>query len=221
MIKPIGIIETPFKQKLGIPRQSLLSPSAKGEIILSHEFRREDCLRELDTFSHLWILFLFSEANSWRTTISPPKLRGQKRIGVFATRSPHRPNHIGMSVLKLDRICEQNIIHVSGVDLLDQTPILDIKPYIPKWDSVSEANQGWMDNYQDQSLEVVFSLDSSSQMLLDQNLELKNLLIETLASDPRPTNLLNEKVFKQQILGFDIHWHFNEDHIVVNYISQP
>ena len=218
-ITPIGCIHTPFKQKLGIPRQPGLSQSAQGLIELTTEFRREDCLRELQSFSHLWITFLFSEAKNWKPTISPPRLEGKKKVGVFASRSPHRPNNLGLSVVKLLEVTDDFLIRVSGVDMLDQTPIIDIKPYLPQWDSISDATQGWTTLDQKKELQVIFELDQKSEEILQKNPNLGAILKESLASDLRPTTQLNSKIFKQKIMDFDVEWNVIDQTLFIRTIS--
>lgn len=185
-VSPIGIIETPFEQKLGVPRQPNLCPNVRAKIVLNPQFRREDTLRSLESFSHLWLLYQFNQSDSWRETIKPPRLGGKEKVGVFASRAPHRPNQIGFSVVKLEEIDSDQIIHVSGIDILDRTPLIDIKPYLPLWDSIPEANNGWVDKTPKlEALKVDFSLIEKD--ILDQlSGEQKALLEETLCWDPRP-----------------------------------
>lgn len=206
-ISPIGIIHTPFDQKLGIPRQPNLCPSVKGEIHLIPSLKREDTLRELDSFSHLWLLYQFHHSDSWRETIKPPRLGGKEKVGVFATRAPHRPNGIGFSVVKLEGIDENLIIHVSGLDILNQTPLLDIKPYLPMWDNIPEANNGWVDRTKKlERLCVDFSSLSKDdiQSLGTENL---TLLEETLCWDPRPAYTKDEgRTFIHQVGKMEVTW---------------
>ena len=148
---PIAHIHNDFKSKFGIPRQSGLVPGVKACIVFCPEFRNAEALRGLEEFSHIWLLWDFSEAHStgagWSPTVRPPRLGGNRRMGVWATRSPFRPNNIGLSCVRLIGI-EHNspegpVLHVEGADLLDGTPILDIKPYLPFTDSHPEASAGW------------------------------------------------------------------------------
>ena len=150
--RPIAHIHTGFPEKFGIPRQSLLVPDAKGKIIFEPEFRHPDILRGLEGFDYLWISFVFSEnvRTKWNATVTPPKLGGRERKGVFATRSPFRPNPLGLSCVKLEGVTYEekygNVINVSGVDMLDGTPILDIKPYIAYADAHPEARAGFVED---------------------------------------------------------------------------
>lgn len=188
-LQPIAYIRSDFKEKFGIPRQSGRAPSLQAEIIFLPEFRVSDALRGIDGFSHLWLLFDFSLAHreSWSPTVRPPRLGGNERVGVFASRSPFRPNPIGLSCVKLLRIekrkDEGEVLIVSGADLLDGTPILDIKPYLPFADCVTEATGGYASAHENHALQVEFP-----QTLLDKIPEEKRQgLIECLTDDPRPS----------------------------------
>ncbi|RYE65209.1 MAG: tRNA (N6-threonylcarbamoyladenosine(37)-N6)-methyltransferase TrmO [Rhizobiaceae bacterium] len=145
----IGVVHTPFREKFGIPRQPGLVSAAKGVIKVLDKPDLKTALRSLEEFSHLWIVFVFHEhgGKSWKPSIRPPRLGGSKKVGVLASRSPHRPNPIGLSAVSIERIDLEATggpeIHVSGVDLLDGTPVLDLKPYIPYADSLPAANAGW------------------------------------------------------------------------------
>ena len=150
-MKMIGRIHTDFATKFGIPRQSGLVPELKGEIVLEPEYRNPDAVRGLEEFSHLWLVWEFSKAvrSDWSPTVRPPRLGGNQRVGVFATRSPFRPNPIGLSCVRLERIdledSRKPVILVSGVDMMDGTPIYDIKPYLPYADSHPGAKGGFTD----------------------------------------------------------------------------
>ncbi len=148
-MRPIATIRTGFPGKFGIPRQSGLVPDLKGTIVFNPEFRNADSLRGLEGFSHIWLIWEFSEAKreQWSPTVRPPRLGGNTRLGVFATRSPFRPNPIGLSCVRLDSIelntPEGPVLHVSGPDLMEGTPIYDIKPYIPYTDCIQDATSGF------------------------------------------------------------------------------
>ena len=188
-IRPVARIYTDFKEKFGIPRQSGRAPSAEGRIVFEREFRVPEALRELDGFSHLWLIFDFSEAHrgGWSPTVRPPRLGGNRRVGVFASRSPFRPNPLGLSCVKLERIehtaDEGDILIVSGCDLLDGTPIFDIKPYIPSADIRAEAVGGYAEEFTEYHLEVIFP----DELLADIPEEKRAALTEALADDPRPS----------------------------------
>lgn len=188
-MKIIGHIETDFKEKFGIPRQSGLVAESKGRILFEKEYNVPEAFRGLEDFSHIWVLWQFSEAvrETWSPTVRPPLLGGNRRMGVFATRSPFRPNSVGLSALKLDRVeiteKEGVVLHVSGADLLDGTPIYDIKPYLPYADSIPDAVGGFTETLEERRLEVIFP----DALLEKINADKKSALIEVLAADPRPS----------------------------------
>jgi len=187
-LQPIATIRTGFPAKFGIPRQSGLVPELKGTIVFNTEFRNPDALRGLDGFSHIWLIWEFSEAvrEDWSPTVRPPRLGGNARMGVFATRSPFRPNPIGLSCVKLESIeistPQGPILHVSGADLMDGTPIYDIKPYIPYTDCVPHATAGFTGQVSMHKLDVIIP-----EQLLDKiKPETLSALRGILAQDPRP-----------------------------------
>ena len=188
LIHPIARIHTDFPCKFGIPRQSGLVPSMKSRIVFEPEYRNPDALKGLEDFSHLWLIWEFSEAirETWSPTVRPPRLGGNIRKGVFATRSPFRPNPIGLSCVKLSEIqwntSDDPVLVVFGADLMNQTPIYDIKPYIPFADSHPEATGGFADTHRDHRLHVEFA-ESLKALVPEEHL---NALIEVLALDPRP-----------------------------------
>lgn len=186
----IGYIRNDYKEKFGIPRQSGLNISAVSFVELVPPFNQAEAFRGLSGFSHIWLLWDFSQAGrgGFTATVKPPKLGGNARMGVFATRSPYRPNHIGLSSVKLDEIVTDemsgcvNGLLVSGADLLDGTPIYDIKPYLPYTDSHPDAEGGWTDTLDIQRLEVVFPEELMSRIPKDK----RAALLDALAEDPRP-----------------------------------
>ena len=159
---PVAVMKSCFRTKFGIPRQPGLVPEALGEIEFIPPFNQENVVRGLSAFSHIWVLFVFDKSirEHWKATVRPPRLGGDKRVGVFASRSPFRPNPIGLSVVKLNEIVCKNgrvVLKVQGVDILDGTPILDVKPYIPYCDSHPDAIGGYADSEPPVQLEVEFS----------------------------------------------------------------
>lgn len=188
-MKIIGHIETDFKEKFGIPRQSGLVKESKGRILFEKEYNIPEAFRGLENFSHIWVLWQFSEAvrESFTPTVRPPLLGGNRRMGVFATRSPFRPNSIGLSALKLDRVDvtekEGVVLYVSGADLLDGTPVYDIKPYLPYADSIPDAAGGFTDSLEERHLEV----DFPDELLVKVREDKRSSLIAVLAADPRPS----------------------------------
>lgn len=187
-IIPIATIRTGFATKFGVPRQSGLVPELKGTIVFNPEYRNPDALRGLEGFSHIWLIWEFSEAvrEDWSPTVRPPRLGGNTRMGVFATRSPFRPNPIGLSCVKLDSIelstPDGPILHVSGADLMDGTPIYDIKPYIPYTDCQPNATEGFTGSVEMHRLNVVIPTQMASK-IKPQTLD---ALRGILAEDPRP-----------------------------------
>lgn len=188
-MKPIAHIYTDFKTKFGLPRQSGLIKDITGKIVFEKQYSVPEAFKGLEDFSHIWLLWEFSEAHkeSWRPTVRPPLLGGNKRIGVFATRSPFRPNSIGLSCVKLEKIeYDKNlgtILYVSGCDIMNGTPIYDIKPYLPYCDSIPDAVGGFTESLGDRKLEV----DISEDLLVRVPAEKQKELIGVLSGDPRPS----------------------------------
>lgn len=188
-MKIIGHIETDFKEKFGIPRQSGLVKESRGRIVFEKEYNVHEAFRGLENFSHIWVLWQFSEAvrEGWSPTVRPPLLGGNKRMGVFATRSPFRPNSVGLSALKLEGVefseKEGVVLHVCGADILDGTPIYDIKPYLPYADSIPDAVGGFTESLEERRLEVEFPSD----LLERVNEGKREALKAVLAADPRPS----------------------------------
>ncbi len=206
-IKPIAYIKTDFEDKFGIPRQSGRAKSLMGKIVFLPEYRNPDALRALSGFSHIWLLFDFSLSHrtEWSPTVRPPRLGGNMRVGVFASRSPFRPNPIGLSCVKLESISktetEGDVLVVSGIDLLNNTPIYDIKPYVPHADCRPEAVGGYSDEVQDVCLEVVFPKELLFKLPADK----QKAAIECLAEDPRPAYQNDEtRTYSMRYAAFDI-----------------
>ena len=214
-IKVIAKIETDFKEKFGIPRQSGLAESAIGKIVFEPEFRNADALRGLEGYSHLWIIWQFSEAvrDTWSPTVRPPRLGGNERMGVFATRSPFRPNSLGMSCVKIDRIDFDKVeIHVSGVDMLDGTPIFDIKPYLPFVDSKENAAGGFADEHKEYALDVCIK----SELLEKIPKKHRKTVTEILAEDPRPSYQNDaDRVYGMKFADFNIKFSVSEGVLTV------
>lgn len=208
-MKPVAIIHTPFKEKFGIPRQPGVVCSARGVIELLAPFDRSEMLKGLDAFSHLWIVWQFHAVppGQWKPTVRPPRLGGNKRVGVFASRSPFRPNPIGISALKLDSM-EGSSIRVSGVDMMDGTPILDIKPYVPYSDCIPGATQGFAKGPPDSLLQVTFSATAETQLLQYDNAEeLRWLIVGLLQIDPRPAyKQRQDGEYGFRLQDFDLRW---------------
>jgi tRNA-Thr(GGU) m(6)t(6)A37 methyltransferase TsaA len=205
-ILPIAVIRTEFPEKFGIPRQSGLASSLRGRIVFNEGYKDPSALRGLESFSHLWLIWEFSSNrhSDWHPTVRPPRLGGNATMGVFATRSPYRPNPLGLSCVELDRIeystAEGPIIYVRGADLMDGTPIYDIKPYIRYADSRPDAVCGYADEIPQKTLEVVMS--EAVRMELGDKAE---AAVEILAYDPRPSYQNGpERVYGLSYAGYDI-----------------
>ncbi len=206
-MKIIGHIKTDFKEKFGIPRQSGLVKESTGKIVFEKEYNVPEAFRGLEDFSHIWVLWQFSEAvrDNWSPTVRPPLLGGNKRMGVFATRSPFRPNSVGLSALKLENVefspKEGVILHVSGADLLDGTPIYDIKPYLPYADSIPDAIGGFTENLEERKLEVKFP----AELLQKVREEKRTALKAVLQADPRPSYQNDpERVYGMSFADYEV-----------------
>ena len=217
-MKIIGHIRTDFPSKFGIPRQSGLIETLKGKIILEPEYRNPQVYKGIEQFSHIWLLWEFSEAQKehWSATVKPPRLGGKTRMGVFATRSPFRPNNIGLSCVKLDRVemdeKDGPVLWVAGVDLLDGTPIYDIKPYIPLTDCHPEASEGYTKETKIHELKVEFP----EELLNQYPEEKRQAVLGILAQDPRPTYFQDsERVYGVPFAGFDVKFKVDGDTLVV------
>ncbi len=207
------VIHSCFAEKFGIPRQPGLAPHAVGTLELFHDYGREEMVKELEQFSHVWITFLFHRvvAEGWRGTVRPPWLGGQKRVGVFASRSPHRPNFLGMSVVRLERVRREKkhfLLDLSGVDMLDQTPVVDIRPYLPYSDCIADARGG----YTAPTPTVTVTLSPQANIFCMEyeqkyDRKLKELLLEVIGQDPRPSSQKGEdKVYG--VLLWDVNCRF-------------
>lgn len=220
--KVIAKIKSDFPDKFGIPRQSGILKSLHSAIRFEPEFRNADALRGLDGFSHLWILWIFSEnvRNEWKPTVRPPRLGGNKRLGVFATRSSFRPNPLAMSCVKIEEIrtdAENGPeIIVSGADLMDGTPIVDIKPYLPYADAIPEAKGGFAEAVRRKFLNVIAPEDILNKI----SKEKQDALMEILAQDPRPAYQEDpERIYGFAFADREIKFRVFEDNIELISIS--
>nr|WP_320191814.1 tRNA (N6-threonylcarbamoyladenosine(37)-N6)-methyltransferase TrmO [uncultured Desulfobacter sp.] len=230
-IEPIGVIHTCFKEKFGIPRQPNLADKAPGMLEFFPEYARPEAVRGLEQFSHIWLIFVFHKAvkknREWSAMIRPPRLGGNKKVGVFASRSPFRPNPIGMSCVRLEDIestAKGPVLHLSGVDILDQTPVLDIKPYLPYSDRLDTARDGFAPAPDNKICRVSFS-DTAAIQIQEREKTIPNLLpiiTQVLENDPRPaycrTRFSNMKsdtrtdvpeksrVYGIRLFDFDLKW---------------
>ena len=217
-IRIIARMKSDFPTKFGIPRQSGLVEQLRSTIVFEPEYRNPDALRGLEDFSHLWIIWQFSEAvrSDWSPTVRPPRLGGNTRMGVFATRSPFRPNNLGLSSVKLLGLEETpdlgTVIHVAGADLMDGTPIFDIKPYIPYGDCHPEATGGFTDSAGDFLLKV----DFPPALLEKLPVQKRSAAVGVLSHDPRPSYQRKpDRIYGLTFAGFDIRFRVREDVLTV------
>jgi len=217
-IQVIARMRSDFATKFGIPRQSGLVEELRSTIVFEPEFRNPDALRGIEEFSHLWIIWQFSEAvrTGWSPTVRPPRLGGNTRMGVFATRSPFRPNNLGLSSVKLlgvEHTAEYGtVLHVGGADLMDGTPIFDIKPYIPYGDCHPDATGGFTDNAGEFLLKVEFPEDLLNLLPVEK----RDAAIGVLSHDPRPSYQRKpDRVYGLTFAGFDIRFQVAEDILTV------
>lgn len=212
-IKPIAYIKNDFKEKFGIPRQSGIIENITGEIIFEKEFRHPDALRGIGEYSHLWLIFDFSENHreEFSPTVRPPRLGGNKRVGVFATRSPFRPNNLGLSCVKFEGIKNDknfgDILVVSGVDLLDNTPIYDIKPYIPYSDCKPDAKGSFGEALKDEKIDVFYQ----ENVFFNIGENTKNAVISIIEQNPKPAYKQQEKEYKFLFSDYEISFSINEN----------
>lgn len=224
-IRPIAYIRTELPEKFGVPRQSGLAKGLRGRIVLEPEYRNPDALRGLEGFSHIWLIWEFSanrSINSWQPTVRPPRLGGNAHIGVFATRSPFRPNPLGLSCVKIEGIElsseEGPVITVRGADLMDGTPIYDIKPYIKYADSRPEAVCGYVDNLEERSLKVIFPPELSSQV---PDRSVIPALMDVLRLDPRPSYHDDpHRIYGLSFCGLNVRFRVEADVLTITAIER-
>ena len=225
----IALVQSPFKQKFAIPRQPNLVSEAKGSLKFTSNYCDEDLLRRLDEFSHLWLIFEFhaTAAQGWTPTVQPPRLGGKERVGVFASRSPFRPNSLGLSVVEnLGSRWEgkQFWLDVGGIDLLDGTPVLDIKPYVPYADALPDAWGGYAQEQPANAHQVIFSDAASEAVLMEgeRHPGLRDLVVALLSQDPRPAWRVkddDDKQYGMALYDLNIKWKIRGDVVTVVSIS--
>ncbi|WP_232522549.1 tRNA (N6-threonylcarbamoyladenosine(37)-N6)-methyltransferase TrmO [Chitinibacter sp. GC72] len=214
-IKPLGHLATPFADKFGIPRQPRLAPHAIGTLQLLPPYNRAECVRGLADFSHVWLQFVFHEvAGQWSPTVRPPRLGGNAKVGVFASRSPFRPNSLGLSLVELLDVDTRDgvTLRFGGVDLVDGTPIIDIKPYIPFAESLGslesqpDVRSGFVSGAPPQ-LAVEFSAAANQQIAAASEANLRELISEVLAQDPRPAYASDVyRLYGVRLYRYDVKW---------------
>lgn len=215
ILRPIAHIQTDFKEKFGVPRQSGRVKELQGWVVFEKEYAVREALRGLEEFSHIWLLWGFSlcKREGWSPTVRPPRLGGNKLMGVFATRSPCRPNPIGLSVVRLEGILEGKeglMLAVSGADLVDGTPIYDIKPYLPFADVTENASGGFADSFKDYALEVELP-EEWAEVLPAEKLP---ALLGILREDPRPAYQRDERSYGLSFAGFAVSFFVKENRVL-------
>lgn len=218
-LDPISFLRTPFPEKFGIPRQPGLAPAARATLELEEPFRKSGVFDGLEGTSHLWLIFVFHhQSDDWQPKVRPPRLGGNEKRGVFATRSPRRPNRLGMSVVKLEQVVPEEFrLEVSGVDLLDGTPIVDIKPYVPYSDSLPHAVHGFATG-EPEKRRVDFSEEASAA--LQEEPELRVLIEQVLGLDPRPRYHQDERGYGTALKDRNVRWRVVGDEVVVESVRR-
>ena len=229
-LTPIGKVNSPYKQKFVIPRQANLADAAIGIIELNKDFTDFDCLRGIDQFTHLWIIYFLHETapQGWAPTVQPPRLGGKKKVGVFSSRAAFRPNPIGISAVKyIEHFKKDRSLHIkiSGMDILDGTPVLDIKPYIPYADSIPNADGGYASEKPKQGLIVEFSDDAEKKISAfeAERENLRSLIVQVLSLDPRPAwgiNTLDQKQYGATIFDINIKFQVHGEAVLVTELHQ-
>lgn len=216
----IGHLHTPYTDNFGVPRQPGLVNST-AELILQPPYNNPDAFLGIEAYSHVWILFLFHQnlAQGWQTKVRPPRLGGNAKLGVFATRSPYRPNGIGMSVARLISadIAEKSSLMLAGLDCLNNTPVLDIKPYIPYSDSINASSE-WAADKPKLIFTVIYSAQAQDKLAKINDARLKPLIDEMLAFDCRPAykkDKVDSKIYANRLYHYDIHWQVEANTVLV------
>ena len=222
-IKPIARIYTDFSEKFGVPRQAGLAPSLTGKIVFEPEYKNVRAVKELDGFSHIWLIWEFSQCSDskFSPTVRPPRLGGNRRVGVFASRSPFRPNRLGLSCVKIEKIETGGenapIITVSCVDMTGGTPIYDIKPYIPIADCIPTASEGY--TAQTKKYKISVNCDEKLLSIIPENK--RQALLELLSNDPRPAyNDEEGKEYGVTFAGFNIRFKYENNGLSVTQIKE-
>lgn len=215
-IEPIGYIENNYREKFGIPRQSGLSESVISKIVFDDEYKDPNYFKGLEEFSHIWLIWYFSDVNKKhiKPTVRPPKLGGNKRVGVFASRSPFRPNRIGISCVKLiktDFTSKGKVLFVTGADLMDGTPIIDIKPYLPYTDSRPDASNGFASDDINGKLDIICSDELLSKIPFD----MVDGLFETLKHDPRPSYQNDDRIYGMSYGKYQVKFKVENNELII------
>ena len=225
---PIGFVHSCYKEKFGIPRQPALV-KIPATIEIEQAYSDDDAFRELERFSHIWVIFIFHGiTNKWKSMVRPPRLGGNKRVGVFASRSMYRPNPIGLSAVKLESIERKDnkaILNIIGGDFLDLTPVLDIKPYIPYADAIESARGGYASSQPETKLQVSFSEKALNEIASagDHYPKLESVIEQVLQLDPRPAYQGNKSIkneFAIKLYDYDVKWQVSDEAITVTELKK-
>lgn len=229
-LRIIGRVHSPYRQKFGIPRQPGLVTAARGSIEMLPPFDDPDAFRGIEGFSHLWVQFLFHQTleQGWQPLVRPPRLGGREKVGVFASRSPYRPNGLGLSVVAFRGLVQREgawHLEIAGMDLLHGTPVVDIKPYVPYADALPDARGGFADEKPRLEQRIRFSADALESLagLEEVHPQLRALIEQVLAQDPRPAwyrGQYGEKVFRMRLYDVEVHWRVQPEAVEVLRIAQ-
>ncbi|MCB1881075.1 MAG: tRNA (N6-threonylcarbamoyladenosine(37)-N6)-methyltransferase TrmO [Gammaproteobacteria bacterium] len=229
-LQTIGLVHSPYKEKFGVPRQPGLVPQAKGSVEMLPPFNRPEAFVGLQGYSHIWLQFIFDRAlrARWQPTVRPPRLGGNRRVGVFASRAPFRPNPIGLSVVRLEGVSTEAgsvLLKVSGLDLVDGTPVIDIKPYLAYVDSIPDAASGFAAPASASLCRVRFTSRALNQLAARPDGEtLKEMITALLAADPRPAYIMDgrqQRVYGIRLYDFDLRWQLVDGVAQVLELAQP
>lgn len=224
-MEPIAFVRSPFREKFATPRQPGLTPSIKATVAILPEFSSPEAVKGLEGFSHIWLLFIFHHnwGRGWKASVRPPRLGGNQHVGVYASRSPFRPNPLGLSAVKLLSVAVDKTgicLEVEGADLIDDTPVVDIKPYLPYGDSIPNATGGFAPDAPEHRLDIAYSAKARQQLeaLKFEYPELEENISECLKLDPRPAYRRGKP--DKQLYGvafgpFNIRWQVNDDSVYV------
>ncbi|WP_038149280.1 tRNA (N6-threonylcarbamoyladenosine(37)-N6)-methyltransferase TrmO [Tolumonas lignilytica] len=224
----VGVIRSPYQEKFAVPRQPGLVTAISAQLELLPPYNDPHCVRGLDAFSHLWLMFVFHQngTEEWHPTVRPPRLGGNQRIGVFASRSPFRPNPIGLSVVELKGIHQQGHkiwLELGGVDLVNGTPIIDIKPYLPFVDSLPDARGGFAPEAPTlMPVKLTDEMEIRCQQIAREYPNIRDFLLQVIAQDPRPAYRKaddDDKIYGVRLLNFNVKWQVREGVAIISAIT--